>query len=218
MLHFYLVEVSRNLFASFRVFQYTTLMRTNRRVFSFCLVIFAPMLTGVDLSAALSAPAKPAPAKDAPPGVGATSTDVYATLPDPKRPGKLLYALRYRTGSFQSGDTGLHGTLTTVSAKLFQLGVASATLTAPHALISSVSKVVVVTGEGGVVVHSLTQPGTILTADTVIWYATLNKMVATGHVYYHDGKTGATMTGPRAVGDTRLKTLTITAGHGTMNF
>ena len=65
-------------------------------------------------------------------------------------------------------------------------------------------------------VHSLTQPGTILKADTVVWYATSNKIVATGHVYYHNGQNGGTMTGPRAVGDSRLKTLIIPSGHGTV--
>lgn len=193
-------------------------MRTNRRVFSFCLVIFAPMLAGVPLSAAKSAPAKAAPAKDAPATLGVVSTGFSFTLPDPKRPGRLLYDLRAASATGQSAADGFHGTLTSVWAKLFQNGVPTAILTAPRAVGGSANKSTVISGTGGVVVHSLTQSGTILTADTVVWYATLNKMVATGHVYYHDGKTGATMRGPRMVGDTRLKTITITAGHGTTNF
>ena len=193
-------------------------MRTNRRTAFFCLVIFAPMLAAVFSSTSLCAPPKAAPAKDTPPNVGATSFDVFTTLPDPKHPGKLLYALHYKEGNFQSIGTGLQGKLTSVAAKLFQEGAASATLTAPHVLISIMNKVVVITATGGVVIHSLTQPGTVLTADTVVWYATSNKMVATGHVFYHDGKTGATTIGPRAVGDTRLKTLSLSAAHSTMNF
>ncbi len=175
------------------------------------------MLTGVYLSAALSAPPKPIPAKDTPANIGVTSTGVSFTLPDPKRPGKLLYDLRAASATGQSASDGFHGTLTSVWAKLFQSGIATAVLTAPRAVGGTASKSTVITGTGGVTVKSLTQPGTILTADTVVWYATLNKMVATGHVFYHDGKTGATMRGPRMVGDTRLKSITITAGHGTAN-
>ena len=186
-------------------------MRTRYLFSSFCGVIFAFVAPCVH-----SRPAAPAPAKAAPPSFGTNSTDVFATLPDPKYPGKLLYALHYKEGSFQSVGTALQGRLTTVAAKLFQNGGASATLTAPQVLINSVNNVVVVTSTGGVVVHSLTQPGTILKADTIVWYAAQNKMVATGHVYYHNGQNGATMIGPRAVGDTRLKTLTISAGHGTV--
>ncbi len=193
-------------------------MRTNRRVLNFCLVFFAPLLTGVSWSAALSAPLKPSPAKDAPPNIGGYMGGFSFTLPDLKRPGKLLYDLRAVSATGQSAADGFHGTLTSVWAKLFQNGVATAILTAPRAVGGTASKSTVITGTGGVTVKSLTQPGTILTADTVVWYATLNKMVATGHVHYHDGKTGATMTGPRAVGDTRLKTLTISAGHGTARF
>ena len=176
------------------------------------------MLTGLDLSAALSAPPKPAPAKDAPAAISGGGTGFSFTLPDPKRPGKLLYDLRAASATGQSAADGFHGTLTSVWAKLFQNGAATAILTAPRAVGGTASKSTVITGTGGVVVKSLTQPGTILKADTVVWYATLNKMVATGHVYYHNGQNGATMTGPRAVGDSRLKTLTISAGHGTMNF
>lgn len=175
------------------------------------------MLAGVGLSAALSAPPKPAPAKDAPPRVGIVSTDGTATLPDPKRPGKLLYELHYRSASGQSGDAGAYGTLTTVWARLFQAGVASAILTAPQAQINSAGKSVTVTGLGGVVVKSLTQPGTRMTADTVVWTAGLNRIVASGHVVYRDGKTGFVMTGPRMTFDTRLKSFQMGHGHGTMN-
>lgn len=170
------------------------------------------MLIGVSLSAA---PPKTAPAKNAAPAVGVVGSGFSFTLPDPKRPGRLLYDLRAASATGQSAADGFHGTLTTVWAKLFQNGAATAILTAPRAVGGSASKSTVITGTGGVVVHSLTQPGTVLTADMVVWYATLNKMVATGHVYYHNGQNGATMRGPRAVGDSRLKTLTISAGHGT---
>ncbi len=192
-------------------------MRTNRRVFKFCLVIFAPMLTSVDLGAALSAPPKPAPAKkQAAPNIGITTLGSTATLPDPKRPGKLLYELHWKAGSAQGGDTGGYGTLTTVWAKLFQNGVASAILTAPLAQVSNLTRSVVVTGRNGVVVKSQTQIGTMLTADTVVWNAGSNQIIATGHVVYYDSKTRLTLTGPRMVFDTRLKSYHTGRGQGTL--
>ena len=188
-------------------------MRT-RRLFSICcVVIFASIALSITPNPALSAPAK-----DLPPSLGVVSTGFSFTLPDPKRPGKLLYDLRAVSATGQSSADGFHGTLAAVWVKLFQNGVASAILTAPRAVGGSANKSTVVTGTGGVMVKSLTQPGTILSADTIVWYATLSKMVATGHVVYHDGKTGATMRGPRMVGDTRLKAITISAGHGTAKF
>lgn len=185
-------------------------MRTRLLFSIFCLGIFAFVAP-----CALSRSAPPGAAKDPPPSIGVVSTGFSFTLPDPKRPGRLLYDLRAASATGQSSADGFHGTLTAVWAKLFQNGAASAILTAPRAVGGSANKSTVVTGTGGVTVKSLTQPGTVMTADTVVWYATLNKMVATGHVVYHDGKTGATMRGPRMVGDTRLKTITISAGHGT---
>ena len=188
-------------------------MRT-RHVFScFCVVIFALFAQG-----ASSRSKPPVPPKDVPASIGVVSTGFSFTLPDPKRPGKLLYDLRAASATGQSAADGFHGTLTSVWARLFQNGVATAILTAPRAVGGSANKSTVITGTGGVVVKSLMQPGTILTADTITWYATSNKMLAVGHVYYHNGQNGATMTGPRAVGDTRLKTLTISAGHGTAKF
>lgn len=218
MLHLYFAELARNFCASFRVFKYTTLMRTNRRVLTFCLVIFAPMLTGVSFNAVLSAPPKPAPAKDKAPTFGAVGDEPWFTQPDPKHPGKLLYELKAAGAAAQSDTDGFHGTLTSVWAKLFQNGVASAILTAPRALGGSANKSVVITGLGGVSVKSLTEPGTVLTADKMVWYATLNKIVATGHVYYRNGQNGATMRAPRMVGDTRLKSITLNYGHGKARF
>ncbi len=186
-------------------------MRTRRIFFIFCLVIFAPMLTGL-----FSVPASPAPAKNAPAPIGVVSPGGFSfTLPDPKRPGRLLYELRAASATGQSQADGFHGTLTTVWAKLFQNGAATAILTAPRAVGGSAKKSTVITGTGGVTMKSLTQPGTILTADTVIWYATQNKIIAMGHVYYRDGKTGGTMRAPRMTGDTRLRSLAVPAGHGT---
>jgi hypothetical protein len=194
-------------------------MRTNRRAilfFSvFCVLIFSNLFP-----AALPAPAKDAPGgKKVPTAFSGVSTGITATLPDPKRPGKLLYELRAVSANGQSDASGFHGDLNSVWARLYQNGVPSAILTAPHARGGSVGKSVTITGTGGVVVKSLSEPGTRLTADTVVWYAGQSKMVATGHVFYRNGKTGATLSGPQAVGYTQLKSVIITgAGHGTMQF
>lgn len=199
--------------------KYTTLMRTNRRIFFFWVVIFAVIASSFVPGPASSqqpGTGKAAPQKNVPTNVGVSSKDGTATFPDPKRPGKLLYTLRWKDGAVQSGDTGIYGNLMTVWAKLFQGGVSSAILTAPRAEVSSVHKSAVVTGLGGVLVTSLTQKGTQMTADTVVWTASTNQIVATGHVIYHDGKTGAVLTGPRMVFDTRLKSFHTGRGHGTL--
>ena len=188
-------------------------METNQRVLIFFSVLFFGGLF-LDSVSPLSA----APPKSAGPSLGVVSTGFSFTLPDPKRPGRLLYELRAQSANGQSEADGFHGALTSVWARLYQNGIATAILTAPRAQGGSAGKAVVVTGLGGVAVKSLTQPGTTLTADTVVWYASLNKMVATGHVVYHDGKTGATMSGPRMNADTRLKTITIANGHGAAKF
>ncbi len=201
-------------------------MRTNRRALfffsAFCTLIFSGLLMAAPgvLPAAPKkdgASGKNVPAKNVPEPISGNSQDATVTLPDPKRPGKLLYELRYKSGSAQSDASGFHGKLTTVWARLYQAGAASAVLTAPRASAGGINKQVVVTGAGVVVMKSLTEPGTLLKADTVVWYASSGKIVATGHVYYHNGKTGATATGPHAVGYTALKSVVITGGgHATM--
>ena len=204
-----MLHLNGEYFLPFSRIKYTTLMRTNRRlVLFFCVLI----LSGPFFSPLTPVPATPA--AGAPSGLSAVSTTFSFTMPDPKRPGRLLYELRAASANGQSEPDGFHGALTSVWARLYQNGAASAILTAPRAQGGSSGKTVIVTGFGGVVVKSLLQPGTKLTADTVVWYASLNKMVATGHVYYHDGKTGATMTGPRMNADSRLKTIQIVSGHG----
>ncbi|MGI4791407.1 MAG: hypothetical protein ACRYFS_21475 [Janthinobacterium lividum] len=191
-------------------------MKTNQyAAFFFGTMIFGGLFLNHDRPAPASPP-KHSPAKTAaaPLDLGMKGSTFSFTLPDPKRPGKLLYELRAASANGQLEADGYHGVLTTVWAKLYQSGKQTAILTAPRAQGGSANKDVAITGLGGVVVKSLIEPGTILTADTVVWYGSQNKMVATGHVYYHSGKTGATMTGPRAVADTRMKTISVDYGHG----
>lgn len=194
------------------------MMPLNRRV----LVIIALLCPLFCLpGAAVPAAGKKNAQKKPPPiNLGGAAQDVTMSVPDPKMPGgKLLYYLRAVSASGQSEPDGFHGTMTKIWARLYQKGVPSAVLTAPRAQGGSTKKSVVVTGMGGIVMKSLTQPGTILTADTVVWYASLNKIVATGHVFYRDGKTGATLTGPVMNGDTKLKSVSLTSGvHARMSF
>lgn len=168
---------------------------------------------------AAAKPANPAPSNPASPSLGATAQGVTVNLPDAKRPGKLLLAVRAKSATGQSQDNGFLGSMRGIYARLYQAGVPSAILTAPKAQGRSVRNTVVVTCTGGVVVKSLTQPGTVLTADTMVWYASINKIVATGHVFYKDGKSGATMSGPEAVADTKLKALHLSSGgHASATF
>jgi len=200
-------------------------MRTNQRASIFFSVFCALIFSVLSLTAAGSVPAAPkkdasagknVPPKSAPENISGVSTDFSATLPDPKRPGKLLYELRARSATGQADATGFHGDAAAVWARLYQNGVASAVLTAPHARGGSAGKAVTITGLGGVVIKSLTEPGTKMTADIVVWHASANQIVASGHVFYRNGKTGATLTGPRMVADTRVKSVSVTGGgHGT---
>ncbi len=157
----------------------------------------------------------------APPVMGGAGQGMTISLPDPKLPGtgKLLYYLRAAASDGQFlPDGSFHGGVTKLWMRLYQKGVPSAVLTAPQAQGGGTSKATVITGKGGVVVKSLTEPGTFLTADTVVWYSSLNRIVATGHVFYHNSKNGMTSTGPFLQGDTKLGTFATHAGHMTGTF
>ncbi len=137
-------------------------------------------------------------------------------VPDQKYPGHLLVEAHVKAVD-GTGGLSLLGNLTGVWARLYQRGAPAAVLTAPHAVGSSYQKTVVVTATGGVVIKSLMQPGTKLTADKVVWYpnARIDQIVATGHVVYRDGKSGATATGPWLKADTQMKSFRMGAGHAT---
>jgi hypothetical protein len=151
---------------------------------------------------------KPVKKNSSPPiRIGIVERAVKVTIPDPKRPGKLLCYVEAASAEGQSAETGFLGNMTQVLAKLYQQGQPSATLTAPRADGSGTPKALVITCTGGVVVHSLTQLGTVMTADMVVWHASSNQIVATGHVVYRDGKTGTILHVPKLTADTRLKTL-----------
>lgn len=171
--------------------------------------------------------AAPAPKKGEkksapPPNLGVVGQGMTMTLPDPKFPGtgKLLYYLHAAGADGHTDPDGsFHGSITKIWARLYQKGVPSAVLTAPLAQGGGAAKAIVITGKGGVVVKSLTQPGTILTADTVVWHVSSGQIVAMGHVVYHNGKSGMTTTGPLMNADTKLRAVAYPTGfHATMPF
>lgn len=142
----------------------------------------------------------------APPNLSAIIQSPTLTIGDPKLPGKLLAVVKAAGFSGGSGGEGFLGNMTQVHARLYQKGVPAATLDAPRARGSqnSATKNLVVTATGGVVIVSLTEPGTRLTSDTAVWYASLNRIVATGHVVYHKAKQSLTLQTSAMTVDTRL--------------
>ena len=151
--------------------------------------------------------------------MGVVERTVVMELPDPKHPGKLMCHVAAVSLQGQSADKGLLGTLTQVQAELYQLGKPAATMAAPRVDGKQTTKTVILTATGGVVMHSLVQSGTLLTADKVVWYARSNQITATGHVFYRDGKTGMTLHVPKLVADTRLHSLdSAGAGYGSAIF
>lgn len=155
-------------------------------------------------------PAKKGGKKSAsPPNLSAIIQSPTLTVGDPKLPGKLLAVVKAGGFSGNSADQGALGNMTQVHALLYNKGTQAATFDAPVAHISqnSATKNVVAVGTGGVVIHSLTEPGTRLTADVVTWYAGLNRIVATGHVVYHNVKTGWDLQAPAMTADTQLRSV-----------
>lgn len=123
------------------------------------------------------------------------------TQPDPKMPNKPGVIARVRSFSGQIIGGTLHG----VYARLYRQGVPSVILTAPTAVVTNTGNLVV-TATGGVVAKSLTQPGTKLSADKMVWQAGQGTITAQGHVFYKDNK-GGTMSGPYAVWDIKTQKL-----------
>ncbi len=150
----------------------------------------------------------------APPNLSAFIQSPTLTISDPKLPGKLLAVVKAGGFSGNSADQGALGNMTQVHALLYQKGKQAATFDAPvaHVTQNSATKNVVAVGTGGVVIVSLTEPGTRLTADIVTWYASLNRIVGTGHVVYHNGKSGWTVQSPTMTGDTQLRS--VNGGNG----
>ena len=152
----------------------------------------------------------------APSGLSGVGQDITLTLPDPKFPSanKLLYYLRAGAIDGQlTPDGSYHGGLTKLWVRLYQKGAPSAVLIAPVANGGGTSKAFVLTGRGGVVVKSLAYPGTVLTADAVVWRSALSQVEAIGHVFYHNSLNGATYRGPYLKSDTKLGTFSTRSGH-----
>lgn len=162
-----------------------------------------------------AAKAKSAAKPDAATNLGVIGQNLYFVLPDPKAPGKLLLKLWAGglNGSF-SGN-GVQGDLNKVTAILYQHGTASAKMSAPIVNGNNMQNVLV--AKGRVTVTSLAQPGSVMRADRMTWYAKKNQIIADGNVYYHDGKYGATLNAPHLIADTLLKKIyTQDALHGSV--
>lgn len=171
------------LFAS--VLAYTDIMKRLLHCLSVLLLLCAAL------------PAAPAAA----PSIGVSGAYTI-TLPDSKLPSKPGIVAHVRSLSGQIVGGTLHG----IYARLYRQGVPSVILTAPTATVAN-SGSLVVTATGGVVAKSLTQPGTTLTADKMVWQAGQGTIIAQGHVFYKDSKSGGTMSGPYAVWDIKTQTL-----------
>ena len=102
----------------------------------------------------------------APPNLSAVAESPTMTIGDPKLPGKRLAVVKADGLSGDSGGGGVLGTMTQVHALLFHQGKEEATLYAPAAHFSQNNATgnVVAVGTGGVVINSLMEPGTRLTA------------------------------------------------------
>jgi len=139
-----------------------------------------------------------------------TNSDTYAVQPDPARHGKYLWKIWASGFTLLNPGTQITVTVQKVSAVLYQSGYAAAQLHAPVATYDNLKETIA--ASGGVTVRSLKEPGTTLRADNVVFYAATHKIVATGHVVYHNGKTQMEIHTNELVGDTVLKTLTSNTG------
>ena len=139
-----------------------------------------------------------------------TNSNIYATQPDSKRPGKFLWKIWASGFTLLNPGDQITVTVQNVSALLFQTGQAAATLHAPLATYDNIKHTIV--ASGGVMVHSISEPGTTLRADNVVFYAATGKLKATGHVVYHNGKTLMELHTNELDGDTKLKTLSSNSG------
>lgn len=169
---------------------------------------FLTLLAALPLGAAPQKSAQPAPVD-----LGGYAQGVQVDLPDPKLPGRRLCHVDAASATGQSAANGFLGTMTHVSATLYRQGRSAAILYAPRAQGSVQGKSVVITGTGGVFIKSLLHPGTTIRSNTMVWKAATNSIVATGNVVFTDGKTGATIRGPRATADTSMQTLKMGPSH-----
>lgn len=139
-----------------------------------------------------------------------TNSNIYAVQPDPKRPGKFMWKIWASGFTLLNPGNQITVTVQDVSALLFQAGQAAATLRAPLATYDNIKHTIV--ASGGVLVRSISEPGTTLRADNVVFYAATGKLKATGHVVYHNGKTLMELHTNELDGDTKLKTLSSNTG------
>jgi hypothetical protein len=146
---------------------------------------------------------------------GLSSQNNYLEQPDPKHVGKLLWKMWAARMDAVSPEKTWQVTVHGVSGVLYDKGAASARFTAPLATGDSGTEVVVAyaNATAQVVVSSLAPKGTWIHADKVIWSAVTNKGVATGHVVFHDGKSGMLARSPALAFDTKLDSIQTSEGY-----
>jgi len=130
------------------------------------------------------------------------------TFTDPKT-GKTLWTAKVQRVEAVSKQeaNAVFGTLHMVDGILYEDSVAADRLRAPTVTVDNSTQVV--TATGGVVVTSLTQAGTQVTCDKMIYYAEKAKIAGTGHVVFKKG--GFTQTGPSFAADVKLKSVIMPA-------
>jgi hypothetical protein len=146
---------------------------------------------------------------------GLSSQNNYLEQPDPKHMGKLLWKMWARQMDAVSPEKSWQVTVHGVSGVLYDKGAASARFTAPLATGDSGTEVVVAYADaaGQVFVESLVTKGTWMRADKVTWSAATNKGVATGHVVFHDGKSGMLARTPALDFNTKLSSIQTSEGY-----
>jgi hypothetical protein len=129
------------------------------------------------------------------------------TFVDPKS-GKILWKAIVQQFDAQSGlNGGVIGVMKNVDGILYENGKAADRL--KSAIVTADNQKRMVTASGGVTITSLTQAGTVLTCDSVVWYTAQDKMLGTGHVLLHTG--GFTQSGPSFLADTKMKSVVMPA-------
>ncbi len=140
--------------------------------------------------------------------IAANASATTLTYSDPKT-GMILWKANAKSMDAQSGQSAgdVVGTMHNVAGVLYQNGQPANSLTAPLVRADQSSRVV--TASGGVILKSLTQQGTVVRCNQIVWHSDTNILVGRGNVVFRKGN--FTQTGPSFQADTKLKAITMPA-------
>jgi len=126
----------------------------------------------------------------------------HLTYVDPKT-GKTLWTADVENSEAQTAQntSDVSAYMHNVRGVIYDGGQPADHFTAP--LVTADTKNHTITATGGVTVTSITQVGTTLRCDRMVWYTAQNRLVGVGHVVFKKG--GITQTMPSFQADTRLK-------------